>query len=55
MAYTAVRWRIPGEVPELNIFIVSLISQSMPVLQNSGVSDDTVGGIYHFVGEICQI
>ena len=39
MVYTAVRWRIPGEdLTELNISMVSLLSQSMPVLQNDGVS-----------------
>ena len=39
MVYTAVRWRIPGEdLTELNISMVSLLSQSMPVLQNNGVS-----------------
>ena len=36
MAYTAVQWKIPGEV--LDIFMVSLVSQFMPVLQNSSVS-----------------
>ena len=32
MAYTVVQWRIPGEVPEMNIFMVRLVSQSMSVL-----------------------
>ena len=39
MAYTAVWWRIPGNIlTELNIFTVRLANHSMPVLQYSGVS-----------------
>ena len=39
MAYTAVWWRIPGNIlTELNIFMVRLVSHSIPVLQYSGVS-----------------
>ena len=39
MVYTAVWWRIPGAVlTELNIFMVRLVSHSIPVLQYSDVS-----------------
>ena len=39
MAYTAVWWRIPGNIlTELNIFTVRLPNHSMPALQNGGVS-----------------
>ena len=39
MAYTAVWWRIPGEVlTESNMCMVRLANHFIPVLQNGGVS-----------------